>query len=377
MSDILTDRSRIECYQQCPRRRWWAYEYRGRGIEPVRGQPSYLAVGSAIHTGIGSLLLGDGMSWAYLGVYDALRQGLDAPIDDRAVKRQAELYALVEALLRAWGAVRLPYYRETFEVLDVEREEEPFDIGVGIKLMVRTDAVVRRKADGAVFIANWKTAKRCDRLWQEQWKYDPQTLSEVLPVEKRLGEKVSGVLIEGLVKGEELEYPKGSGEWYYNSPLIWAWHNETGKPHPRGDWSARYEWQDEDGSHRLGKGWRKAAVWESFDGGVAAWIEHLAQSDPMVLEEQFVPLPPILRSDWEIERWTKQVAYQERDIREASCLLRSDEFPMHTGHGNCIRPSRCPFIPICWEGADPDDERYRPRTPNHSTELVQIERGGE
>src|SRR5262245_49312337 len=164
-----------------------------------------------------------------------------------------EQMAIVEALVRTWYATRYAQFVEKYEVLAVEREYS-VELAPGLVWMSRPDLVVRRKADGALFIINMKTTKRADERWMDQWPLDMQTLSEVVAVEHAMQSKLSGVIILGLLKGEKAEYPKGSGQWYHNSPLIWAWHNESGKPHPRGEWTARYEWQDDEGNHRLGKG---------------------------------------------------------------------------------------------------------------------------
>ncbi len=359
---ILTDRSRIEAYQHCPRHRYWEYEYKGRGIVAAGGMSTALMIGSLVHGGLKQMWMG--------GSYQ-LDSGTLPPLAPDATPyqhtRREELMALVEGILEAWRLVRLPVLLDQYQVLDVEREEEPYDIGAGVSIMVRTDAVLRRKDDGMLFVWNAKTTKVADSRWIEQWKYDQQTLSEVLPVEKRYGEKCGGVLIEGMLKGMELEYPKGSGEWYYNSPLVWAWHNESGKDHPLGEWSARYEWTDLDGQHRLGKGWRKVPVWRAYPGGTRAWIAYLLARDPSALREQFIVLDPILRADREeeVERWKR-----ETRIKEADCYYsRPEDFYMHTGHGNCIRPSRCSYLPLCWEGADPEGELYTIRVPNHRTEV--------
>lgn len=370
---ILTDRSRIECYQHCPRKRYWNYEYQGHGIVPKRAKSAALEFGSTIHQAIADTFMGAPPNMA-----------MELP----ETARHAELHALADGMIHAWLLIRQSYYKDNFDIISVEHEEEPVDIGCGVGLMTRSDAVLRRKLDGALFVANWKTTKRADRKWREQFQYDMQTIGEVLGVEQRLGEKCSGVLIEGLLKGEEREYPIGSGQWYQDSPLIWAWHNETGKPHPMGEWTPKWEWQDEEGNHTLGRGWKKRAIWEGYPGGVGEWIGYLYEHHLSVLEEQFVPLPPILRSDWDIERWKRMTSRQERDIAEFTHdiqVLRDLTnvpiaielgFPMHTHGANCLWPSRCEYFGLCWENAQPDDaDLWQPREPNHSTELVQIEVG--
>jgi hypothetical protein len=206
---------------------------------------------------------------------------------------------------------------------------------------------------------------------------------ELCQLQGQIPIKLSGVIILGLLKGEQLQYPLGSGNWYHNSPLIWAWHNESGKVHPRGEWSARYEWHDDEGGHRLGKGWVKWEIWLHYPGGVKAWIEHLAQSDPALLEEQVVELPPILRSEQQINEWKQTVIASEKDIRERreeamfNMTLHPNDnplaspFPMSTSSGNCLWPSRCTFFSLCHENGDPnDDTLYTIRVANHPQEFA-------
>lgn len=385
---IYVDRSRREAAEKCMRKRWWQYEYRGRGIEPTkRGMSEFpLWTGSAVHRGVEEVHISD---VAHLSTHVELARHTwrneaeqwmaeDARQDELANEQQA----LVEGLVAAWWYTKRQWFDETYEVLSVEREEQA-PLTRKMLWMARPDMLVRRRTDGALFIVNLKTTKKVDDRWMEQWNYDQQTLSECVAVEERLGEKLSGVIIGALLKGEKLEYPKRSGLWYHNSPLIWAWHNESGKPHPRGEWSARYEWRDEDGGHKLGNTWKKRAIWSTYPGGVLAWVEHLMVVDPAIVEEQVVLLPPVLRSDFEVQRWRDQtvstetlISMHRAELSDVSSSNMEDmnlaldvAFPMSTSHGNCIWPSRCPYMPLCWENADPDDDSlYQIRVPNHPQE---------
>lgn len=358
---MLTDRSRIECAQKCLRKRYWEYEYQGRGVVPLQAESVALCIGSAVHAGINAL---PDVDAAIRAVGFELGPLL---ADDRCL----EYLSLSQALVYAWNVERLPKLVEEYEILSSEQEEEPFDIGSGVMLMVRTDKILKRRSDGAVFVWNAKTTKICDDKWRKLWEFDPQTLSECLPVEKRLGRPVDGVLIEGIQKGMELEYPQGSGNKYYNSPLIWAWENG-------GAWTPRYEWTDESGTHRLGKGWTKKAIWREYPLGVEGWVNYLKINHPQVLTEQFCPLPPILRSAWQVEKWKRQTSWNELNIQHMARYAQTAPpelqmvdvlFPCESGHGNCLWPSPCPYIPLCWMNESPDNRAaFVPRTANHEAE---------
>jgi len=149
--------------------------------------------------------------------------------------------------------------------------------------------------------------------------------------------------------------------------------------------SHRYEWTDLSGQHRrLGKGYRKVPVWRAYPGGVAAWINHVWGEDASAFDDLFVELEPILRSDYEIERWKRQTLpqIQQREIAALSIKVMQDAgdpmhtaepaldeyFPMHTSSGNCIWPRRCTYWSLCHgtAAADPlGSGEFQPRVPHH------------
>jgi len=386
---IYCDNSRRSCAEKCLRKRYYNYEYKGRGIEPIRkGKSEFpLLTGTGVHTVIENLLAGDCIDGAVQDGQQVYSQ-FNCQNDDRLTYLRNEQLELIEAIGRAWHATKYESFIATYEVLDIEREES-VELAPGLVWMSRPDLLVRRRSDGALFIVNLKTTKKADERWVSQWPLDMQTLSEVVAVEDRLTNeavedgdvvlpvKLSGVIILGLLKGEQLQYPVGSGNWYHNSPLIWAWHNESGKVHPRGEWSARYEWSDDEGNHRLGKGWVKREIWLHYPEGVKGWVRHLLETDPALLEEQVVQLPPILRSEQQIQSWKDTVVHAERQIRanrrdydNGYMGLSLDAFfPMSTSSGNCLWPGKCFAFPICHENASPDDDTlYQIRTANHPQE---------
>jgi hypothetical protein len=245
-----------------------------------------------------------------------------------------------------------------------------------VRLLARLDALLKRKADGATFVLSFKTCSAADQWWVEGFLYDNQTVSECLAAEARLGHKVDGVIVQGLVKGARKV--KHEDQWHNSSPLIWGWRNEE-----KGEWAARYEWTDEAGlSRRLGKGFRRAPVWREYEGGVAKWVERLANENADLLAESFVELPAMLRSQWEVDQWQRQTLAQEIRIAESAQLVNSEadsvaklhlldiHFPKHSAGQNCIRPSKCSMHSLCWSaaGQDPLNSGYRYRTFNHPQE---------
>lgn len=403
---IRFDRSRVETGQTCLRKRYWQYHYQGTGIERV-GLSLPLTTGSAVHRGVESLIQGCSADLAVehaLELYqEAVEQaGLPGETTPEFQAQLQEQYSLVEGMIRCWGAVRLQAELETYESLGLEREEQAVFGAVGqqqLILMARPDWLVRRKADGALFIKNFKTVADAGKSWREQWRYDMQTLSECLAVEERLSAeagqpvKLSGVIIQGLLKGRKAEYPVGSGKYQHNSPLIRCWYRKGEPPMTEDEFYplSRYEYFCTEphkmgngklckggANHRL-SGVYKAEVKEVFPGGIAGWIAWLAENDREVLDSQIVELDPILRSDWEIERWRRQtlasedtIAWKVEEVAQNPEKLE-ELFPMSTQHSNCTSQfgSECSMLDICWGPAAEDPlstGNYRVRIPNHPTE---------
>jgi hypothetical protein len=133
----------------------------------------------------------------------------------------------------------------------------------------------------------------------------------------------------------------------------------------------------------------KREIWLHYLGGVKEWVRHLSETDPALLEEQVVELPPILRSEMQIHAWKDTVVYQERQIRHNRDCVQSvsgdseeqpgrtcqqrwldETFPMSTSSGNCLWPSRCTFFSLCHENGDPNDDMYTIRVANHPQEFA-------
>lgn len=388
---IIFDRSRREAWEKCNRFRFLGYEFDGRGIER-RGLNADLLLGQAVHEGIEALLTHGNEDFAAgiaagtvikgvneVGLLPDMQQLPSGEIVSGTANQFLPefLVALADALVRGWARVRYPLIMRDFEVVSLEREEQ-VEIAPGVILLTRSDFVGRRKIDKSLFVFNFKTTRSVDYQWSAKWRTDQQTLSEVLPIEARLGTKLGGVIIEGLVKGpKKIEWPRGSGNWFNTSPLVWGYKKPDSEPFPA-EYACRYEWIDEMGSNRrLGKDFRRTFM-GSEPGGIREWINWIESRDPQLLEQQFVSLPPILRSEYEIESWKRSVVYSEREIQGFNLILKSqpnllDEFfPKHTSDGNCTgysASSACPFFGICWENHDPgDDSLYQPRHANHPKE---------
>lgn len=410
--EIVTSGSAYSAWMRCPRRRWWEYEAPSgdgqRGWEPrILSMP--LATGGWCHRVVEGLALlaigGDLRHWTesvpdlpyaipanarevFISTVDGYRReahqrGLELGLDlngfgpeekfiERTIEEQA---ALLEAFGWAYNRVRLPRLLDEYEIVSVEQEEFALLSG-DVGLQARIDMVLRRRVDGKVFVYNLKTSGAIgDKRWRDQWEVDQQLMTETLAVERRLGEEVSGVIVDGFDKGQRVNVwwddlkevraeREGAEKWQaQRSRLIYGYKCE--------DIPGRPTMYDYEGTTR--KGWGKFAVWES-ERSVEDWVNWLPVE---VVEAQFVTLPPIQRSQAHMEAKVRQMVARETSIREFRGYIEAnpdvnrqhllDNFFPQNEH-SCTYPTRCPMYRLCWEPGcanDPAAAGYQPRTPNH------------
>lgn len=413
----LFDRSRLETDGHCHRDYFWSYSFLGIGLKRLRALPEWsLLTGTYAHEGIELVLKGTQPQIAAMQAATAYDDTIRPQLaqlqlePDRLELLSRELEQeldLVQALVYGWSLIGLPRYKAEYELIEIEKEEEIGFLvnGSELRMLTRTDMLSRHRA-GHLMIHNLKTVSSPNQRWQRQWSMDQQTLTERIATEHRVGAEVLGVVIEGLCKGKRDEYPKGSGFYQHNSPLVWAWASKLDGqqlPGEQQEFYSRYEWTCT-GEHKLGNGKRclggkahrlsgvtKQRVQANYPGGIFAWIDYLAQNDRELLEQQFISLPPIGRSPYEVERWKRQVlpaelARQQNAAKVNELFMANNKqgayelldytFPMVTGHGNCMPYNReCPWIDLCWAAADPFDEsQFGPREPNHPAETEALVR---
>jgi len=427
---ILTSGSKFSSWLRCQRLRWLEYEAPnsagGRGWER-KALALPLSTGGWCHKiaqGLFLLALGRDMSpWtAELGLEahpvpteasgvvlgaksgylaEVSKRGLELGLQlDGAVPEEkftrrtiAEQAALIEAFGWAFHRARLPRLLEEYELVDVEREEYTLLSG-DVGLQSRCDAVLRRKVDQRLFVYNLKTSSSPDKRWKEQWEVDQQLMTETLAVERRLGEQVYGVVIDGFHKGARVEvwwdslkevrdgsgFDKGEKWQAQRSRLLYGYKCQ--------DIPGRPVLYDFEGTTR--KGWGKFAVWEeetfpySFNSGeqVTSPIEYWLHWLPIEqLEACFITLPPIMRAQEHVEAKVRQIVRGEQRIREsrgtmsarlqlygtANVFVALDEHYPQNEH-SCTYPNKCPMYRLCWEpgaSADPVSAGYIPRTDNH------------
>jgi hypothetical protein len=135
--------------------------------------------------------------------------------------------------------------------------------------------------------------------------------------------------------------------------------------------------------HKISSEYQRNMVCQTV--GIDGWLDWLGENEPQLLGAQFIALPAILRSEYDIQRWRRQAVAAAAEMRTHYRLFQHNSdmgevaldecFPMSTARQNCLRPSKCPYLDLCFGPADPEDrEQFVERTFNHpqEAELVQI-----
>ncbi len=249
MREFFSSRSRQESGLRCSRHRYYSSEWNGTGLESSRASVP-LATGGAVHTGLAQLmsrvtnghgggnipyppeLFIDSAVEAALVDYDAKckDRGFQLRELESASQTYNEQRALVEALVRLGGLVVIPRLLETYEVLEVEREDQTvlvqgtegqceFCLGEGkiqpenwsakgavgkrldcpqcqgkadidgwnILWKSIPDALLRNRESGELFLLSWKTTSEYSSQKDDDARVDVQGQSEAWAWESRIG----------------------------------------------------------------------------------------------------------------------------------------------------------------------------------------------
>lgn len=343
----FTDRSRTTTDWKCPRRRYLAYEQGGRGWSPSH-EAIQLFLGSTVHDGLAAIAVHQERvdidhiaTTAFRSVYDTL-------VSERG--REGEIFAteqatLIEGMIRGFHKFCWPrLFPEGSKVLAIEQEmefrlAEPDANGEGLTFMCKPDLVIELP-DGRVFYIEYKTTSTKKAEWVNSWGPAVQLHSTLKAIEKHLGVRPDGVIVQGLYKGY-VSYGKQS------SPFCYAYARSANPPFTASE--VRYDYAP---------GFKRVPIWQ-LDGGVKAWVDGMPDD---VLVEQFPCTPPIFVREDQVETFFLQVVAREMEIELALDLMKvfaqkeKDEevenimntvFPQH--FEQCI-PSfgaPCPYNPVC------------------------------
>lgn len=361
----LYDRSRVTTDWQCPRKRFWQYEYGNRGI--VSGNTHLeLWLGTTVHDGLAQIahqhIIGDVdidtiATTARKQMYDSLLGDTEAYIQED-VNFASEQGALVEGLLRGFYRSAWPRLMAQYPDIRMVEQECNFDHD-GLRFMSKPDLVLA-DVEGNLWYVEYKTTSSKKEGWTNSWNTAVQLHSSIRAIESTFNEKCTGVIVQGLYKGYE-SYGKQS------SPFCYAYQRKGNPPFTKDETAYEYK-----------AGFKRYPTWE-LPGGVKAWVDGMPDH---VLADQFPQTPPIFVKDDMIDSFFSQRKYREQEIKLATEMLNHIEdeearkeimdvaFPCR--YDQCVpyfgKP--CQYKRLCHGfSANPLADGYQCRIPHHEAEL--------
>lgn len=367
MAIRLHDRSRATTDWKCPRLRYLQYEFEGKGV--VGGNLSLeLYLGTAVHDGLAAMAaqhLNSGgvdidliASTARHQVYEALMLRNQADSDGEAMEFANEQSTLVEGLLRGFHRQVWPSLMMAYPVIKVIEGEMTYD-HQGMRFMSKPDLVVA-DLEGNNWYIEYKTTSSKKEGWVNSWNTAVQLHSTVRAIESSIGEKVTGVIVQGLYKGYE-SYGKQS------SPFCYAYRRNGTPPFSQDEIVYEYK-----------AGFKRYPTW-TLPGGVAKWVAGMPDH---ILADQFPQTPPIYIKDYLVDNFFAQRFVRETEIgmalemlKEAKDEVEHDQvlngsFPQHFDQCYPGWGKPCGYRNICHGGVtDPLAHGYEYRVPHHIPEL--------
>ena len=366
----LYDRSRVVEDWNCPRARFWHYEFGGRGL--TRSTTAIeLYLGITVHDAVAAIATLTSFKEAISidaiagAAYSQIRQSLEEPDegpnpDDDYIEEQA---VLAEGLVRGFYKHVWPRLMESYpEILFVEKEMTyPHDLKgqhspdqPDLLFMSKPDLILTDGQGEAVYF-EYKTTSSKKEDWINSWDTAVQLHSTIRAVKATTGVDISNVIVQGLYKGYRA-YNKQS------SPFCYAYFKRGNPP-----------FSSDQISYEFKAGFKRTPVWE-LDGGIKQWVEDMPDQ---ILTEQFPQTPPIFINDSLVDSFFRQRAKREYEIATASALLKDDldqdlldrVFPQRFDKCQPGWGSPCQFRTLCHGYVeDPLSEGYQFRESHHQLE---------
>lgn len=404
MWDILNfSRSTQSALRECPFLGFMRYYYDGTGIQKV-GFNWDLTTGSLFHNiiqrALNSVLEGNALIPYNTMISEALSEynnemastlheldGLNKSIDyeaeevegwHRKIKEQG---LLAESMARIWLLHRLPYFRENYTLLAVEKEQ-PYKLTENLLFQQRNDSVWRSNDTGRIHIVEMKSAGSNSDADLDSWKFDHQVITELANVREEYGEEPASVFLEVMWKGRKYNgvftgsIMKGYKRYLDFDPLS-------------GSATVDYDF---DYNRCRKKVWESFAIYdEDFPSGGMSnaefWIEHVLDYEE---RNKYVYTREIQHDSKVLGDWQRDTTDEFTDVRNKLVQLEGldgaekDEtskrlFRQHKSKFTCTKffgTRKCAFIPICFGEVELENALecglYKRRVPHHEGELEQV-----
>lgn len=366
---ILYDRSRVTTDWTCPRKRYWQYEFDGKGV--VSGHSSLeLFAGTVIHDGLAAIATQHQANGGVVDI-DAIAEACFNQMRNSLLETSTgeigevdfalEQGTLVEGLLRGFYKHAWPRLISAYPTIVHIEKEMTFE-HVGLTFMSRPDLILA-DAEGNQFYIEYKSTSSKKEGWVNSWATAVQLHSTVRAIQATTGELPMGVVVQGLYKGYE-SYGK------QNSPFCYAFSRKGNPPFTQDE--IRYDFK---------AGFKRIPVWE-MPGGVRAWVESMPLD---LLGDQFPQVPPIFINEGLVDSFFNQRGYREHEIQMALDLYKMAEedpdaqvqilntaFPQRFDQCHPYFGRPCSYLRMCHSGVtDPLTEGYIYREPHHEAEVNQ------
>lgn len=368
---IYYSRSAVVKDWQCPRARYYGYEYQGRGISPnTTALPLFMGI--IIHDGLAAITAGlsiDEICDAAKMQFRAhLLEGHEEEAD--AQHFAEEQCALVEGLLRGYNKHIWPRLQDEYDV--VACEKEMLYEHDGLHFMAKPDLLLRNKESGDLVYVEFKSTSSVKDKWIGSWQTAVQVHSSIRAVEATIGEKITQVIIQGLNKSYVSQYDR------QESIFCYGYFKQGTPPFTPDTWSYVYR-----------AGLKKAPIWQRA-GGVKKWVEDMPEN---LLSQQLPITPPIFINDGLVNSFFRQRATREHTIREARDMIDKlmeegntefaqeildRDFPQYFEACSPAWGDGCAYKKLCHgKQVDPLTVGYSMRHSHHEPERLQHEQQSE
>lgn len=380
-----TDRSRYMRGFECAWKRLLNFHAFNTGIEPdLRSLP--LTTGIAVHSTLEAMLLATKVPGPILpldrpkvrDLQSTAPNQITLPDEGTAANEWKDAHDIALAIPQAYARIGMPWLKDNFDVLTVEREYSYVDRrsengpGIPIHFNSRPDFTARDRTTNRVTVHDFKTASSFQEAREIQ-TYADNVQMMINSMQVKLHDNLDyfpDYYIHILLKG--------SG--WSPSPLIHAYRRPGIPPMQAEDWQPKY-WLDPTtpgGKKRsIGRAYSKQRV--SDLRPIDEWVWEMPAE---ICAQQIIILGPFnvveaktvqfMRGLYENEMdWASRL--KDLDWTQWSTSGFQHELDNHFPRTfNCYSyGSRCPYYNLCFKGPgwdDPFTNGYGEREPHHSTE---------
>lgn len=341
--DVTVDRTGLEMFWSCPRRFWWGRRFAAHGgsyggLEPI-ADADYRVFGKAV-----ARMMEESIIWhhhqadplaAILVASKVTNELLPTPPANDNWTQHLELTSLLQGMGVVWMARVLPILLQDFEIVDVE--SEMIATFGPLKVLVRPDLVLRRKADGALIYFEFKTtAWGPDATNTVKFDHSAQIQIGMKAIKQKYG-RVDGAMVGFFYKGQVRQGVR-------THPFCYGYvKNGVAKP----TYSA---------------GWTKTPVAEillTYDLTMLDWLDKFTDD---LWDKQFWSTGLLTESPWILDG----IDQQATGLAWAMTQPKSSAFPQAFNQCHPQLGSSCDFVPLCHTPLVQPLVLFKPREPHHT-----------